>query len=399
MQISRTLYSKHEKIAMTEPSATLEPSKQRGISSSSYVSMVFFATFSLIPAALQAQNILADPSFGSVTLTAGFAPDPQIKTISAGGSTSFASCGGYFAADPDFNLNYTSGEYDLSIFAKSAVDTTLAVNAPDGSWLCSDDSSSLGNSNPGLLIDNPGTGLYNIWVGVYSESDAYETSTLVITEQAESNWNSLDLSGGDVVGSDLDFSATPSFGTVPLQSGFTPDPNTTEILAGGSIESGRCTGFYASAPDLNLDYVAAEYTLGFVSRSTGDTTLVVNDADGNWHCNDDSEFAGGNNAAIYLENPPSGQYNIWVGTFSSDQALELQTNLMITETATSNWLTLGQGQGVVDDTAVSNDVVTNEVVNSGAVNSNTESSEIIDQSAAEEIVPTQSAVQFGRKNN
>lgn len=131
----------------------------------------------------------------------------------------------------------------------------------------------------------------------------------------------------------------------------------------------------------------------FVSKSSSDTTLVVNDAVGDWHCNNDSDFAGGSNAAILIDNPLSGQYNIWVGTFSSDQALEIQTNLIITETATSNWLSLGETQPIADDEIIDDarDIVSNEI---------TEQTETtIDQLGETEITPVQSAVQYGRKNN
>lgn len=222
------------------------------------LTFVVLVTFSLLPTSPYAQNLFGDPHFSSVTLAAGFAPDPQIKAISAGGSESFSSCTGYFAVDPDMNLDYTDGEHDLSIFAKSSVDTTLAVNVPDGSWLCSDDSQYLSGGNPSLLIDNPTSGLYNIWVGVYTESDKYASSSLVVTGQGSASWGAMDLSVGEFVARDLDFSAIPNFGSVSLQNGFRPDPESREILAGGSTESSHCTGFYSRVPDLNLDYVAGD---------------------------------------------------------------------------------------------------------------------------------------------
>ena len=43
--------------------------------------------------------------------------------------------------------------------------------------------------------------------------------------------------------------------------------------------------------------------------------IFPNDASGNWVCDDD----GGNNGlnpAITFANPTSGQYDVWVGTFS-----------------------------------------------------------------------------------
>jgi len=132
-----------------------------------------------------------------------------------------------------------------------------------------------------------------------------------------------------------------------------------------------------------VNYTAGEYNLGILSRSSGDTTILVNDALGNWHCNDDSVSMGGSNAAVAISNPPSGLYNIWVGTFSSDQALELQANLMLTETDESYWATLGleePAEEVVDE-------VTAEVIE-----------DVIEETVDTSTEVNESAVQFGRKN-
>ena len=353
--------------------------RHRGYVSASVLALVFGFSCSVS----QAQNIFGEPNYGLVSLTAGFAPDPKVTAVSAGGSTRFDSCTGYYSANPDLNLNYQGGEYDLSIFAKSGVDTTLAINQPDGSWLCSDDSEFLSSGNPGVLIDNPDSGIYNIWLGLFTQTEQIEPSSLVISEQSSASWDSLSLSADIVSPNEPDISAAPNFGTVTLASGFVPDPNSREILAGGSTSSSQCTGFYSSAPHLNVNYTAGEYNLGILSRSSGDTTILVNDALGNWHCNDDSVSMGGSNAAVAISNPPSGLYNIWVGTFSSDQALELQANLMLTETDESYWATLGleePAEEVVDE-------VTAEVIE-----------DVIEETVDTSTEVNESAVQFGRKN-
>jgi hypothetical protein len=61
-------------------------------------------------------------------------------------------------------VNYTSGSFPLYIFAQSREDTTLVVNLPDGSWICNDDFEGL---NPGIVLQRPPTGQYDIWVGVF----------------------------------------------------------------------------------------------------------------------------------------------------------------------------------------------------------------------------------------
>src|SRR5436190_16148522 len=81
------------------------------------------------------------PSYGSVTLKAGFLPDPFKKDLVAGGQikTNLGGVSAHVAKAPDFSLNYTKGKYPLTVSAKSVGDTTLLINLPDGSWVADDD--------------------------------------------------------------------------------------------------------------------------------------------------------------------------------------------------------------------------------------------------------------------
>lgn len=121
----------------------------------------------------------------------------------------------------------------------------------------------------------------------------------------------------------LDWRQAPRYGTVSLSSGFLPDPRSVEVEAGGSTNvrtevGGSCRGYVsASKPDVDLNYTAGSYPLYIYALSSRDTTLVVLDAAGNWHCNDDFSSEGGNNPGVVLHNPPSGNYNIWVGTYEN----------------------------------------------------------------------------------
>lgn len=114
--------------------------------------------------------------------------------------------------------------------------------------------------------------------------------------------------------------ASPTFGEVSLDAGFTPDPFRIGITAGGTIDAaqsrgGSCVGKIASSPDFNLVYSAGGSDLVIKVASQEDTTLVINSADGRWYCNDDSD---GMNPAVRIRNPPSGVYEIWVGTYGDD---------------------------------------------------------------------------------
>ena len=113
-----------------------------------------------------------------------------------------------------------------------------------------------------------------------------------------------------------DWRAVPRYGTVTLSSGFSPDPWTSEVDAGGDMDVGhlgaRCIGFIdGSKPDYDLNFQAGQYQLSIYAVSSADVSLVVYTPDGRWVCDDDTS---GTNPQVLFNNPASGNYNIWVGT-------------------------------------------------------------------------------------
>ncbi len=125
-----------------------------------------------------------------------------------------------------------------------------------------------------------------------------------------------------------DLSQDPTYGSVALRAGFTPDPHTMSLTAGGgtAVTVGGCNGSVAESPDLNLQWTGGSSTLYIYSRSGSDTTLLVNLPNGNWRCDDDSFGEG--NPLVIIQNAPSGLYNIWSGTFGGGTAA---ADVMISE--------------------------------------------------------------------
>lgn len=127
----------------------------------------------LLAGPVLAQNFNLPPAFGTLNLSAGFMPDPQLVDLTAGGDIPAArlgrDCAGTIANAPDVRLNYSAGGFPLYIFAVSNADTTLVVNLPDGSWICNDDFDGL---NPGIVLQRPPSGQYDIWVGVFAGGTA-----------------------------------------------------------------------------------------------------------------------------------------------------------------------------------------------------------------------------------
>lgn len=127
----------------------------------------------------------------------------------------------------------------------------------------------------------------------------------------------------------------PLYGEAYLQSGFTPDPYTVDVVAGGSTDAGSlglggdCVGFIAAdQPDFRVQYEADSYPLSFLVESAADTTLVINGPGAEWYCNDDFN---GMNPGVYLQRPPSGQYDIWIGHYGDTSTHD--ATLYITEYA------------------------------------------------------------------
>lgn len=130
------------------------------------------AAVALLAGPAVAQDYNLDPTFGHLNLVTGYVPDPAVIPMIAGGTIDASSlggeCVGFIANEPDFRVNYEAGtDFPLIISAVSDADTTLVVNAADGTWHCNDDSNEL---NPAVTFASPMTGQYDIWVGVYGEA-------------------------------------------------------------------------------------------------------------------------------------------------------------------------------------------------------------------------------------
>jgi hypothetical protein len=119
-----------------------------------------------------------------------------------------------------------------------------------------------------------------------------------------------------------------NFGSSNLRTGFVPDPRNVNVTSGGNIDArtlglgSGCVGFVTARPDHILRLTGTSANLRFyvtvpgASASTRtDTTLLINGADGQWHCNDDSY--GGANPTVNIPNAGPGQYDIWVGSYVS----------------------------------------------------------------------------------
>ncbi|RYG19899.1 MAG: hypothetical protein EON96_02060, partial [Caulobacteraceae bacterium] len=239
----------------------------------------------------------------------------------AGGSIAASAaqsgCEGKVSAAPDLQLNFTAGDLDLTIKALASEDTTLLVNSPGGRWYCDDDSG--GDLDPMVTISDPESGRYDIWLGTYD--DSMVQSTLQISELG-----GTDMTSGPAPNMELE----PNYGTANLRGGFTPDPWTKSILAGGSSPASAaksgCEGSVSAAPDIQIFFEPGDSDLTFRVRAEEDTTLLINTPNGRFYCDDDS--GGDLDPKVTITNPQSGRYDIWVGTYNGSM---VQSTLEVSE--------------------------------------------------------------------
>lgn len=267
------------------------------------------------PAQAQNVNTRADGAYGSVTLDAGFTPDPYMVSVAAGGPVDASrlgeGCVGMIPERASFTLNYRAGDqWPLYISAVSDSDAVIAVRAPNGQWSCNDDTNGL---NPAVHFESPRAGRYQIYVGTFGGDE----SVVAIVQISEVGVGGAQETAG---GGMPDWSLDPAYGVIELVAGFEPDPHTVDIAAGGELDAAvlgqNCVGAIARAPDYRVMWSGdSGLPLIFSVASDADTTLVINSPSDSWHCDDD----GGNeglNPSITFADPQEGQYDIWVGLYA-----------------------------------------------------------------------------------
>lgn len=118
-----------------------------------------------------------DPTFGSVTLKAGFKADPFKKEVSAGGriSTSLGGVNAKISKAPEYRLDYTAGKTPLTFEVASKGETTLLIRQPDGKWIANGD-----GLRGQIVLKEPQSGQYDIYVGTVGRDTI--PATLVIAE-------------------------------------------------------------------------------------------------------------------------------------------------------------------------------------------------------------------------
>lgn len=119
-----------------------------------------------------------------------------------------------------------------------------------------------------------------------------------------------------------DYQLQSLHGSAELYGNFGPEPYVVSLTAGGFNDartiSNDCVGSISEAPSFELEFNNPLAPIGIFVNSNADATLVVNDPDGQWHCNDDFWEDGDTSPGLIFEYPLSGIYDIWVGAYSAE---------------------------------------------------------------------------------
>lgn len=290
----------------------------------------FLSLLLLLPLAAGAQTMQIDaaPVAGTLRVSADDAPASATFDVRADRESGIAGCVGFVdPTAPDAVVEWGGG--DLRIWGRSAFDGTLLVATPDGDWACNDDAD---GTAPAVELTGAEAGRYAVWLGSFSASPFETDATL--------------YAGAPPPPPVLDASARPLAGVIEAAGGFEaaqgaievaitaggPDAASALDLSGGSGAM-FCTGYIAAAqPTAAVDFSASggtgTLTLG-ASSVDDDLVMVVQGPDGEVVCDDDTN---GPDPAVAIDDPQSGVYTAWVGTFRA-LAEPVPATFIVSETA------------------------------------------------------------------
>jgi hypothetical protein len=249
-------------------------------------------------------NPNAPATVATVALAAGVPVARSFPGVAGGpvrGGTLASTCRGYYPAAPQFALRVTSTQR-VRLTTLGSNDLTMALRLPGAVYRCDDDG---GQATNPLLDVTLLPGVYPVWIGAY-----HQNTTAPFT---------LDLQSGEPgaapPGAALAADLPPALGVLALVG---PTSAATRAgMAGGSVDAtplgSNCRGHIPAGPHVTLATTGHEHVV-LTTTATGDLTLVVRDAAGALHCDDDS--GGAQQPRVEATLPP-GQHQVWVGTYSA----------------------------------------------------------------------------------
>lgn len=90
-------------------------------------------------------------------------------------------CPGWVSAQPNHVIHVPAMPFAQLVVDSTPHDTTLAVQLPDGSFRCNDDTNGL---NPAVQLEPLAAGQLRVWVGSYSEGGEGDYQMIFTTERS-----------------------------------------------------------------------------------------------------------------------------------------------------------------------------------------------------------------------
>ncbi|MDG4649782.1 hypothetical protein P6F26_15160 [Roseibacterium sp. SDUM158017] len=234
------------------------------------------------------------------------------------------SGGGTATAAPQTSLFLTGMQgYDLTLEVQASCDTTLLAHGSDGRWYFDDDSA--GSLQPRLTVPSAAmNGRLDLWVGTFGGQSCQATLVMQAVAMAQPIPQPMPQpmpqpapAGGcpnpNMQGMTVYTSGSDLYG---------PDTYQTTATGGATISSCGLpgSGYVGAQPNFTMFLNGMEsYGRLEIEVSSGncDTTLLVRDAFGQWHFDDDS--GGGLMPTLNLTNVAAlnGRIDVWVGTYGN----------------------------------------------------------------------------------
>ena len=133
----------------------------------------------------------------------------------------------------------------------------------------------------------------------------------------------------------------PFYGQIILGSDYNLDPFRMTVQGGGPSALRDCDlgaeglagydgdGIIGDRPDVVLEWLGGGRRLAFTLDFEDDTLLVIRDPEEGWHFDDNGR---GHNPLIVFEDPPIGNYVVYIGGHGSPGGHTGVGDLIITET-------------------------------------------------------------------
>jgi hypothetical protein len=290
------------------------------------------------PTTMITQTASSDPTddltTATVNLYAGYIMDPYLLPV-VGKTEKAASdvvqgCNGFVGAAPSVLISWLGKTDQLNAFVYSDGDAVLAVQLPDGSFICNDDAGPR-TVDPLVSIKSPAPGTYRFHVGA-ANKDQPALGFLGITQAQldDARLAELDLTpmlrrrerprphaAAQLDPGTLWTWRTPIFGSAQLRSGFTP---VRAFVAGGGdvaavkVEDQKlaCAGYISPIPSYSFTWSGSPQAIRMFVEAGRDSSLAVVTPDRKVVCGMNADAAN-LNPVVDIASPMPGPYYVYVG--------------------------------------------------------------------------------------